>query len=232
MKSQTNSRIIWYAVGGLVLLVIAWIATSSNDTPTVAKKKLTTPKVASSGEDQFTDQDYSAHFASVALPASKDAFKPLVYRKDVAARNGAAQLNAIPSDFAGGDANWLYTGTAAVDGVPEALFENKSTGEGVFVQHGAHWKNATVQEITPTTVLLDGPSGTKLLQLVSEEPVAAATTTPGATPAAGANGTAPVTPPVNGALTGPIDNSTVTPTADASTTGGGGGRRRRRGGGG
>jgi len=230
-KKKDSSRLVWYAVGGLALFGILWMATAPNAPAKTVKKMASRPLASSTVDDQFTAEDYKTRFPALAILKTepKDSFKPLVYRKDVVGKNGTSTLNAIPADFAEGDSNWLYTGTAVTDGVPEALFENKSTGEGVFVQHGAHWKKAVVEQITPTTVLISGPSGTKLLQLVNEEPTedksATTTATPGAVSiTAGATpadaGTTPVSPTVTAPMSGPIGNG-----------GGGGGRRGRRGGG-
>jgi hypothetical protein len=234
-KKKDSNRMVWYVVGGLALFAILWLATSPN-TPAKAPKKVVARRLpASSADDQFTEEDYKARFPVLTTASTvKDTFKPLVYRKDVAARSGVSLLNAIPADFAEGDGSWIYTGTAETDGVPEALFENKTSGEGIFLQHGAHWKRAVVEQITPTTVLLSGPSGTKLLQLVDPEPTedktATTTTTVTSTPdtttiTAGADaGTTPVSPQVIVPMSGPIGGG-------GYGGGGGRGRRGRRGGG-
>jgi len=229
-NKKDSNRLIGYVVGGLALFGILWVATSPN-APANSPKKLVTRKLpASTTDDQFTAEDYTARFPALSTASVRDTFKPLVYRKDVASKNGTSTLNAIPADFAEGDANWVYTGTVTTDGVPEALFENKTSGEGVFVQHGAHWKKAVVEQISPTTVLLSGPSGTKLLELVNPEPTedkgtpATTDNTPPVitTPTADA-GTAPVTPNITVPLTGAIGGG-------GGGFGGGGRRRGRRGG--
>ena len=219
-KGKDSNRLVMYVVGGLGLFAILWFATAPS-TPSTATKKLAPRRLpASTTDDQFTEEDYKARFPALTVISAKDSFKPLVYRKDVASKNGTSTLNAIPADFAEGDGNWVYTGTVTTDGVPEALFENKTSGEGVFLEHGAHWKKAVVEQISPTTVLLSGPSGTKLLELINPEPTEDKTTAPPATtdttPAAD-TGTTPVTPTVTIPLTGDIGGGNM-----------GGGRRGRR----
>ena len=71
----------------------------------------------------------------------------------------------------GGEANWRYTGTAQINGVREALLENSSTGESVFLRVGQSWKQAVLKKIENEAVVMTGPGGfTQRLQLGEQEP--------------------------------------------------------------
>ena len=226
---QGNNRLLIYIAIGVVLGIIGYTATKPN--PPSAKSKPAAKKSFAEATDPYLESDklYKAPEVSVTAAKPKDVFMPLVSRKS--SHGSVDQPNAIPAEFAGGDSNWSYTGTGEIDSVPQALFENKTTGDAVYVQQGAHWKTAVVEAITPNTVLLTGPAGKKLLQLVTVD-------TPADTPPA----TAPLAPPMNGPIGGAAgtapgaaaDNSGGQGTDQAAATisigGGGGGFRRGRGG--
>jgi hypothetical protein len=113
---------------------------------TAAKKKV----------DQYRDSDYTVRYASVGEPI-RDSFKPLIIRDD--ARNVKANPGGIPAAFAAGDGSWVYSGMATVNGVPQALLENRSNGDAEFVTGGQRWKTATIGRITADTLTLTGPGG-------------------------------------------------------------------------
>jgi hypothetical protein len=78
--------------------------------------------------------------------------------------------NSVPAELTGGDANWVYTGTAIVDESPSALLENRVSFEGDFVKQGQTWKGAKVERIAPDSITLVGASGREyVLRLVEPE---------------------------------------------------------------
>lgn len=143
--------------------------------------------------DEYTKEDRSAHFDGSIL-VSRDAFQPLVVRKSSFLTDAMAASGSIPPDFAGGDANWVCTGTAEVDGVRQVLLENKQTSEGVFLRVGERWKNAVVSDVTEDSVTLVGPGGiAKTIHVQQEE---------GADTGEVSDETMPVQPRLNGVIGG------------------------------
>lgn len=116
---------------------------------------------------QFLKEDFESTFQPVNI-SLKNAFQPVVMRTSGGFGSGEGLANAIPPEFTGGDSGWVYTGNAEIDGVPTALVENKTTGEGVFLKAGERWKSAMVSRILPDSVVMRGPSGTKTFALVNE----------------------------------------------------------------
>lgn len=153
-----NSSLPKLVIGGVAIGAIAFLMTGSPETP---RKKAASakPKAASraKAEDEFTKADYDAKFVSAKV-AVRDVFSPLVMASS-GGRGGSAAPNAIPFEFTGSKEAWVYTGTAVIDGVPNALVENTSTGEGEFIKVGQTWKLATVRRITPTSLTLTNAGG-------------------------------------------------------------------------
>lgn len=145
-------------IGGVAIGAIAFLMTGSPETPR-KKAESSKPRAASraKAEDEFTKADYEAKFAPTKL-AVRDVFSPLVLASS-GGRGGSIAPNAIPFDFTGSKEAWVYTGTAVINGVPNALVENTSTGEGEFIKVGQTWKLATVRRITPTSLTLTNSSG-------------------------------------------------------------------------
>ena len=148
--------------------VAGFALTEPEQTKTSAIKAVTKKKPsAKPGEVVYTKEDYDAQFKPVNVEA-KNSFVPIVARKGgIGSADGLA--NAVPTDMTGGEANWVYTGSAETDGVPMALIENRSTGDAVFLKRGERWKSAFVQQITPFSIVLRGPNGTKTLGLVDDD---------------------------------------------------------------
>lgn len=167
-KSLLQKPVFWVAI--LAIGIVGFVMTSPEEVKTsgmTAKRSRTSTKVAK-GEDAFTKADEKAEFKPVNTEA-KNAFVPVVARTN--GISGAQQLeNSVPADFAGGEANWIYTGNAEYDGVRQALIENRTTGDAVFLRRGQKWKNAYVVEISEYSVVLRGPSGTRTLGIAIEEP--------------------------------------------------------------
>ncbi len=149
------SRTIIYSVVGAIAIYGVFVVMTSDD----AKAKSTKPKAIakkSSKTALYLPEDYKASFAPVLLPV-KNVMHPLVIR--AMDRLGGSSETSIPSNFTGGDGNWIYTGLAEVNGSPTALLENESSGEGVFLKVGERWKQCIVAEIKSESVVLVGPDG-------------------------------------------------------------------------
>src|SRR6476660_6427647 len=121
--AKISKPVLYLAIVGLGAAV--YIITNP-DSPT----RHTTPPKSHFKSDQtkgpYTDADYNTTFAEPVL-VSRDAFKPGVARKSSALAVAMAAAGGIPADLAGGDPNWVCTGTTEVDGVRQALLENKNT---------------------------------------------------------------------------------------------------------
>jgi hypothetical protein len=151
------SRPVMYLLLGTIVVALYLLATP----PTSPTKKKTTPRPRVSIQASSVDYqpvDYTAHFDKPLL-VSRDAFNPLVARKSNALAQALAAAGNIPAEFTGGDPNWSCTGSAQVDGLLQVLVENKSTGDGVFLKQGDHWKQAVVAQVMEDGVVLVGPSG-------------------------------------------------------------------------
>lgn len=145
-------------IGGVAIGAIAFFMTGSPETPRKkAESSKPRPSARAKAEDEFTKADYEAKFVSAKV-AVRDVFNPLVLASS-GARGGSLAPNAIPFDFTGSKEAWVYTGTAVINGVPNALVENTSTGEGEFIKVGQTWKLATVRRITPTSLTLTNSGG-------------------------------------------------------------------------
>lgn len=167
--SLIQKPIFWVGVVGLA--AVGWIATApeqpTSKTGNAAKltRKKTTPK---KGVIQFEEADFKADFKPLNIEL-KNAFVPVVARKQGGFGGADGLANAIPLDFTAGESGWVYTGNAEIDGVANALLENRSTGEGVFLRVGERWKSAAVSKILTDAVVMKGPSGVKTFSLVNEE---------------------------------------------------------------
>jgi hypothetical protein len=181
----------------------------------------------------------------------KNGFRPIIERRTLGRGAGASLApNAVPTDYAG-EGGWVYTGTAAIDNRPSALFENKQKNEAEYVTVGQKWKKCTVQAITSSTVTLVAQGGRiHVVDLLADPPQNAKSTVASTVPA----GNMPLSvspmpgalPSVPGGMTftmGADGNLTAAPAAAAAATpdaataqtaGGNNGRRRgrNRGGGG
>jgi hypothetical protein len=183
--------------GLLGVVVVAAFVMTSGEPPAASGKKVSTRAKATSAKagSAFLPEDYEAEFAPVSAPA-RNSFQPLVTRTKTAAELSLAP-DAVPAELAGGDPNWVYTGTAELDGRPMALLENRSTGESEFVYQGQRWKKATVAQILPQGLVLASASGKKVKLTMYDGDMSEL---PGAQRFA--NGFQPVNPP----LAGPIGN--------------------------
>lgn len=143
----------YLVIGGLVIIVYLLISpVLFPETPRKSSKKPVAKKSSRRNTQIYTAEDMNASFDPVSVPL-KNVFKPGV-AKAVKSPGTAAQINSLPPAFAGGEANWVYTGTAEVDGVLQALVENKSTGDSVFLKVGDEWKGIYVEQITDDSLVL------------------------------------------------------------------------------
>ena len=205
----------------VLLLLIATVAVaiylvSSPSSPTTTTVKKPPKPVVSVTSTLYTKEDYNANFPKAVL-ASRDAFQPLVMRKSGAIAVALAAAGNIPAEFAAGDPNWACTGTTEVDGVQQALLENKSTNDGVFVKQGDHWKSSVVSQVLEDGLVLVGPGGDAKTIHVKQDT---------ATDETDLSGNMPVQPQLSGPIGGgqnPAAQGQVTqvpslPSPDTSTT--------------
>jgi hypothetical protein len=183
-------------MAALAVVAATWLFLNPPDAGSAKRAKRSVAKtVTTTKASLYTQEDYKAKFSPVNLTA-RDAFKPLIARTD-RALEAPEGPSGIPPALAGGVAGWTYTGTVEVDGVVQAVLENPTTGEGEFVKVGDSWKTARVMSITPTDIILSGPSGTaKTVRLQGTgQPLASGTLAPASV----------------GPLRGPIGPLTVRP---------------------
>lgn len=167
---------LWQLVGLLGAVGVgAYFMTEPPQTTARRKpptKKSSTKKVTNT-EIVFTKEDYEAKFERLGA-TPRNSFEPLVVSLKGGRGRGELLPNEIPAEFSGDNTKWTYTGTAIVDGVPMALIENPTTGEGEFVKVGQAWKKAVVRKITPTTLVLGGPNGKARTLDLMKDPVGGA----------------------------------------------------------
>lgn len=154
-------------IGIAAVGVGAWILTAPDDRAKAPTKPRATSRVKQK-ETLYDTSDYEAKFTPI-VSVTRDAFQPLIARKS--ALIGSIGAGGVPADFAGGDANWVCTGTAEVDGIRMALLENRASGEGVFLKQGDRWKRTIVSTVRPDSVVLVGPGGeAKTITVQSDNP--------------------------------------------------------------
>ncbi len=219
---------------------------SSPDTPRTAPKKVASKSTTKKGADLYTDEDAKVTQASFdpVKGTPKDVFVPII-KKPVNGGKGS-QVNVVPPEFAGGEPNWVYTGSAQIDGVLQALLQNNTTGDNVFLKVGDTWKGVSVEEITDDSLVLSSPELgiDKKLELPPDVVTGPASGPAGFAPASvgplrGSIGPMSVQPDPNAVAQDPnggLPNNGMLPgnygNGGGFGNGGGGGRRGRRAGGG
>jgi hypothetical protein len=148
---------------GVVLVAFPEEQASSSAVSRLASRNQTTARANNSA---YTEEDYKVRFVSASEPV-RNAFRPLVIRQQ-GGMSGNLVPGGIPADFAGGDGNWVVTGVVEFGGTRQALLENRSSGDGDFVERGQRWKNSTIVEITATSMTLLGPGGRRHTLLLGE----------------------------------------------------------------
>jgi hypothetical protein len=151
----------------------------------VAKKA--TVKVTSKAVS-YTEDDYKLKFANYSTPV-KNSFKPLIVKRGGLGGSGATPPSNVPSDWTGGDGNWVYSGRVIVDGVSQALLENRKTGDAEFLVQGQRWMQVRIVEITSESVTLEGPGNSQITLVAgASEPTASQSVTAPSPVAPGAVG--------------------------------------------
>ena|SRR5579871_5432944 len=188
-------------IGGLIYALMPEGSPPKGPKPPAA---LAVKKSSNADEIVYTEADQRASFASLSQPL-KNSFKPLVVRTNGPGGQVSGKDNAVPAYMARGDGNWIYSGTASIDGVPTALLENGSTGEGVYLKDGERWKDLTVLAINPDSISIRGAESGEELTLRLASPTTEEDMKP-ANPAP--------------ALQGPIGNMTISPLGAGGAPGG------------
>jgi hypothetical protein len=75
-------------------------------------------------------------------PQELKNLKPVEELKPEIAKITVDRSDSIPANLTAGESGWTFTGTMTVDGTTNALIENPTTGDGVFLRVGQTWKNA------------------------------------------------------------------------------------------
>ncbi len=192
---------LWFTLGSTLIGVVLWNYTNPPGSKDAATKKSTSAQPQSTAT-QFTKEDYSAHFARLNL-ATSDIFRPLV---TTAAGSVTTNNFDIPTEMTKGEANWAFTGTAAINNSQMALFENSKTLQGNYVKIGEHWKTCMLESISGDEVTLRSDSGdTKTIQMTADLQEIAAQTKANTTPPT----LVPPFNPAGGGLAGPIGNGVL-----------------------
>ena len=223
-----------YAALGVSVLAAAYILATPPDTgpKRKANNRFTGATTRKKADDLYRPEDYTAKFPPVTVPV-RNAFLPLVVRETSTIENGGPngeirplQPDGIPESFAGGEAGWIYTGNAVVNGVPNALLENTSSGEALFLTPGEDFKSSVLVKSTANVVVLRGPAGVERTISISD----GATKKGGARKAPDDGTLPPATAALTGAIGAPPANPQVVATdPNATPQNNNGGQNRRRG---
>lgn len=156
----------------LGVVVLGAAAFMMSDPGTSAPRKSDSPSKRTSKKaakpETFTKEDEKAKFARLDSVV-KNSFKPLVAKGG--GTSSSLLANQIPTSYSG-TGNWFYTGTVVIDDVPMALVEDAGTQQGEYLKVGDAWKNASVLEITPNTLVMAGPDGSsRKLVLIENKPI-------------------------------------------------------------
>jgi hypothetical protein len=144
--------------GGLVVIVIVAFPSGGPD-PTTVKKVNPVVQTSSTKKQQeslYTEEDKNIKFASVN-GTIKNGFVPLVTK----GQGKKALAGGIDGVYTNGEGSWTYTGNMVVNGVPNALLENGSSGDGVFLRPGQHWKSMRLIAVKEDSIEIEGPNGAR-----------------------------------------------------------------------
>ncbi|MBS1718350.1 MAG: hypothetical protein JSS72_11525 [Armatimonadetes bacterium] len=235
---MNNQRKITYGLLSLVVLGTVWFLGGDNPSPSAKITPVKKSYLASAANSLFTEADRKAHFEPISI-SNKNAFNALVKRTGSGGVTGEGKTSdptTIPASFAGGETGWVFTGTAAVDGVALALFENNAKQDSTFVHQGDTWKGTLIASIMADGVVLEGSDGERITVHSKTEEAELKPTAPSAVSPVNTN---PFSAFMNGAngMNGPINavpgmnGAAATPGAMGGNQGGGrgGGRRGGRG---
>ncbi len=157
-QSSQLKKLLFVGAGLAIIVLVAFPSGSS--IPSGPGKKIVpfsgSSTSSKSKQSLYTKEDSEAKFESI--PASiKNGFVPLVTKGDGA----VVSKNEIPMGFTGGEGTWTYTGNMVVDGTPNALLENASTGDGVFLRPGQKWKSLRLVAVKEDSIEVEGPNGAR-----------------------------------------------------------------------
>lgn len=158
---KVSRPVLYTALGAIA--VAAWVMTAEEAPKGTATKSPRLAKKATQTVGTFTEEDFKASSTSFGptVKISRNSFDPLVVRTRTSV-DFQLMPDQVPAELAGGDPNWVYTGTAEIDGKPTALLENRVTMESSFVNQGEKWQRASIVQILPQGIVLSGPSGKKV----------------------------------------------------------------------
>ena len=158
MLKFSNPVKLLMAVAGLAIVYMTLGGEGESVTKATKKAKLASASKVKM-PDGISKEDFDAKFDALQ-EEPKNAFTPLVVSTRTARQSAEpGSVNGIPSDWTAGEAGWTFTGVVESDGQRQVLLENKSTGEGVFLNRGEHWKQLTVESIGESFVIITGPTG-------------------------------------------------------------------------
>ena len=185
---KLSRPVLYLAIGATA--IAAYLIATPQDTPARRARPKAAPKVQITSS-QFLDEDYKASFSD-GVAVARNSFKPLVTRRNASLVSALAMAGGVPPDFAGGEGSWVCTGVTEIDGVKQALLENRATSEGVFLRQGDKWKRAVVSQVLDNGVVLVGPGGEpRTIFIQQDQMVEEVSTETTATP---------VQPPLRGAI--------------------------------
>src|SRR5579871_667163 len=115
LKSLSKPMRLLVYVGGAIIIFLIVQPMLSPSTPPAKKAAPPMAKSNSKNADLYTKEDHTAKFSLVSESA-KDVFKPIISAsKGSAGTAASSQVNVVPPEFAGGEPNWTYNGSAQVD---------------------------------------------------------------------------------------------------------------------
>ncbi len=137
--AKISRPVVYSFVGAAVVYAI--VVLTQPDAP-VAKRRVHVTRVVHAQADDFTQADLTAHFAR--YPVSKrNPFLPALLL------GGTRAAHTAP----GGPGGWTLTGINIINGVPNALVENPSANDSVFLKPGDSWKGLRVASIGSDTIV-------------------------------------------------------------------------------
>lgn len=114
--------------------VYAVVLLTQPDAPAPARKRHPVRR-ARADADSFTDADLAAHFARYHGGKRNPFLSKLPAAKPAAGAGGGER------------GEWTLTGINSINGVPNALVENGTTGDSVFLKPGDRWRGLRVLSI-------------------------------------------------------------------------------------
>ena len=146
-KPRDNARTVIYAVVGVLVLVAAYLYLSPAPTPPAPRHHAGHAALAPSDESEITAADITAHFPRYKA-GKRDPFIPLISPNPI-----------VIGQQPGAQGQWALTGISGINGVPNALLENSTTGETALLTVGQRWRGLQVAAIESDAVLFENSIG-------------------------------------------------------------------------